>query len=292
MSKVKVKTKSCGEIRLGNMSQSNEIKIDENQLILDFANPENPSNMLTADTVVAFSWTKTMKKPDTVQEAFRQICALFNVGKEVDGYSVYYFPPAVKKEKGYEHKTFSLVKAEFGAAARMILVLGTREMLYLSASGAGMSGEGKILINKNWCHSLPLGFCSQCVLTFNNSESEALPSKKGFRAGNRMKKDPTKRHILVFDLSTSSQIVTERIQRELAAAKSGPKLSSDAEDALSYARTRKTTVIEETSIEETSIKETRGGAGGPALNSGAGLQSTIEEIDDDDDGVLADEIKS
>lgn len=238
MSRAVVKTKKVGQINLGSMTKSNEITITISKLESDIENPANPAEYITAGKVTALKWKRDGPKPAEIDEAFRQIKMMFDVGTEVDGYTAFYLPPAKKNERGrYEAEVVSLGKAPFETAARMVLVLGTRDMMHISASGAGVSGEGQIVIQKNWCHSLPLGFCSQATISFNNVDAEDLPPRKGFRAGIKMRKDPTNRHIIVFDLCTSNEVVAQRIKREIAASKGqGPARAPDIEAAIAKAR--------------------------------------------------------
>jgi hypothetical protein len=224
-----VKTTTKGKIDLGSMSKSEELIPNLSALIDDTTSDVYKGEQIGVG--IGQKWGKDSVKPPSIVELYRQIHELFNVGTEVEGYAAFYFPPPKMIGKKFESPELLLGQADFGIAARMILVIGTREVAQLAASAGGRSGEGKLMIGKNRCVSLPLGFCSGCTITFSNAFSESLPAMKGHRDTN-IKKNPLDRHILIFDLSASASILTQRIQKEIAAAKGGVVHQPDTDAAI------------------------------------------------------------
>ena len=169
-------------------------------------------------------WGKTMPKPRTITGIIRQIEGLFNVGTEVNGWAVAYFPPPVRsKNEKCAIREMTIPQAPMAVAARYILCLGTKEILRLQTVQGG--ADGKILLAANQAVNFPIGLCSQCTFTVNNLSSEMIEPRPGFRQV-KVSKQLHDRHILVLDGYVNVSSLTDKIRKE---AKNATSTAKDAD---------------------------------------------------------------
>ena len=168
-------------------------------------------------------WSKEMDKPSVLLGIIRQIKGLFNVGTEVDGWTVAYFPPSsASKNSKSGNSEITIPAAPMGVAARYILCMGTKEVIHMAT--VQKNAEGKLLICQNQAINFPIGLCSQCTFSFNNDKFATMDSRPGFRQM-RITKDPSLRHFLVLDGYVSVGTLVSKIKKE---AKSVTANQSDA----------------------------------------------------------------
>jgi hypothetical protein len=173
-------------------------------------------------------WGKTMPKPRTITGIIRQIEGLFNVGTEVNGWAVAYFPPPVRsKNEKCSIREMTIPQAPMAVAARYILCLGSKEILRLQTVQG--NAEGKILLAANQAVNFPIGLCSQCTFTVNNLGSELIEPRPGFRQV-KVSKQLHDRHILVLDGYVNVSSLTDKIRKE---AKNATSTAKDADQLAS-----------------------------------------------------------
>jgi len=174
----------------------------------------------------AIVWGLDTPKPQCIEDILRQIKGLFNIGKEVSGWSISYYPPPELGINGkYLNEKLTIKPAPSSIAARYILCLGSMEVLNMSADAGGKSGEGKIFIGKSTVMNFPIGICTASDIIFSNQTAGFLEGQKGFRQ-RRVNKDPSKRHILVFDGHFNISSLTNAIKNN---SKTITKNSDDAD---------------------------------------------------------------
>jgi hypothetical protein len=168
-------------------------------------------------------WSKEMDKPPAFLSIIRQIKGLFNVGTEVDGWTIAYFPPPSASKGGKSgSQEITIPAAPMGVAARYILCMGTKEVIHMAT--VQKNAEGKLLICQNQAINFPIGLCSQCTFSFNNEKSATMDPRPGFRQ-TRISKDPSSRHFLVLDGYVSVGTLVSKIKKE---AKSATTNQNDA----------------------------------------------------------------
>lgn len=168
----------------------------------------------------AIVWGMTTPKPECIKDILRQIEGLFNIGKEISGWSIQYYPPPILVSG---KKTELVIKsAESNIAARYILCLGTMEVLNISANAGGRAGEGKIVIGKGTVMNFPIGICTASSIIFSNQTADFIEGVNGFRQ-RRIPKNPSNRHILVFDGHVNVSSLTNAIKTESKAITTNDK---------------------------------------------------------------------
>ena len=193
----------------------------------DASKPEAPA--IIADRPVkgehnSIIWGKTMPKPRTITGIIRQIEGLFNVGTEVNGWAVAYFPPPVRsKNEKCAIREMTIPQAPMAVAARYILCLGSKEILRLQTVQG--TADGKILLAANQAVNFPIGLCSQCTFTVSNLSSELIEPRPGFRQV-KVSKQLHERHLLVFDGYVNVSSLTDKIRKE---AKNASATAKDAD---------------------------------------------------------------
>jgi len=243
---VKVKSLSRGQIDTRN-HKKHAIDTSVAELVADLKHVEVQQSLpLTADVKLSTEvpvilsdrpvkgehnsiiWGKTMPKPRTITGIIRQIEGLFNVGTEVNGWAVAYFPPPVRsKNEKCSIREMTIPQAPMAVAARYILCLGSKEILRLQTVQG--NADGKILLAANQAVNFPIGLCSQCTFTVNNLGSEMIEPRPGFRQV-KVSKQLHDRHILVLDGYVNVSSLTDKIRKE---AKNATSTAKDADQLAS-----------------------------------------------------------
>jgi hypothetical protein len=222
-----------GPLPLGTSPLERELSQDSLNVSEVKTTTEIPVVDLTSDRPIkgdyqSIIWGKTMSKPKTIVSIIRQIEGLFNVGTEVNGWAVAYFPPPVQAKNAKSPiREMTIPQAPMAVAARYILCLGTKEILRLQTVQG--NADGKILVMPNQAVNFPIGLCSQCTFTVNNLSSEMIEPRPGFRQV-KVPKQLHDRHILVFDGYVNVSSLTDKIRKE---AKNVTSTTKDADQLAS-----------------------------------------------------------
>jgi hypothetical protein len=175
-------------------------------------------------------WSKEIGKPQVLLGIIRQIAGLFNVGTEVDGWTVAYFPPPPASKGGKTASVeITIPPAPMGVAARYILCMGTKEVIRMAT--VQKNAEGKLMISQNQAINFPIGLCSQCTFSFNNEKFAAMDPRPGFRQ-TRISKEPSSRHFLVLDGYVSVGTLVSKIKKEAKGATANQKDANKLADQL------------------------------------------------------------
>ncbi len=165
------------------------------------------------------TWNEASEKPLFLDTTIDQIKALFNVGKEVVGWSVsYYGPPkfhTVNKMNRPVHHEVKINPVKTGLAGRFIVVVGTKELPTLQVAVGSTGAESKSLMFSGDCIFLKITVCPILATIFSNDYSETMPAKPGFRE-NVIKKSLKTRHIFVFDAHVNMTTLATKVKDEFA----------------------------------------------------------------------------
>ena len=212
-----VKMSKQASLNLGDMVDKRRIDLSEEEVkdfmkdipLVDTTDPNEP-NMV---------WKESSEKPLLLDTTIDQIRALFNVGKEVVGWTVsYYAPPkfhTVNKISKPVHHQFQINPVKTGLAGRFIVVVGSREVPTLQVAVGNSGAESKSMMFSGDCIFLKITVCPILATIFSNDFSETMPARKGFRE-NVVKKSLKTRHIFVFDAHVNVTTLATKVKDEFA----------------------------------------------------------------------------
>ena len=162
-----------------------------------------------------FVWDKESKKPYELEGVIEQIKSIFNVGKEVEDWSVKYYGPAQKNEKGKPVSDFlQIPPVEKGLGGRFIILAGTREVPTFEVAVGSTGAENQYLMMDGDCMYLKITICPVLKIVFSNRFSEKMAPRKGFREM-IIKKNPFNRHVFVVDAHVSIGALANKVKSEL-----------------------------------------------------------------------------
>lgn len=156
-------------------------------------------------------------KPEVLQTTIDQIKAMFNVGTEVKGWTVTcHGPPSMSTKNGKKVFDSSEVRASpiEGIGARFVVVVGTREIANIAVSVGSTGAESTMMMLSGDCLYLKVTLCPVTSIYFNNTYSEKLPARKGFRE-TVVKKSPLNRYVLIFDGHIEMKDVISKVKTDL-----------------------------------------------------------------------------
>lgn len=171
------------------------------------------------------SWSKEDEKPVILQTIIEQIRALFNVGSEVEDWSITYTPPPTynSEKKIYSPSESQIPAGSKGIGARFVVVIGSRDIANLSLAYGSMDAESPYLVMPGDCLQLKLAVCPIMNITFNNINNEKMAPRKGFRE-TMIKKNVGNRHVLTFDAHVEVSAIASKV-KDLLLEKKGIDMS-------------------------------------------------------------------
>jgi hypothetical protein len=214
MSKV-VGTKAIKQASLNLRDMADKGRIDLTQEDIDSILSEVTIIQNTRGLIPNFTWNKDVSKPYALEGVIEQIKSIFNVGKEVEGWSVKYYGPAQKNEKGKPSENeLRIPPIEKGLGGRFVIVVGSREVPTLEVAVGSTGAENQYLMMEGDCMYLKITICPVLNVVFSNNFSEKLAPRKGFREM-IIKKNPFNRHVFVVDAHVSMGALANKVKSEL-----------------------------------------------------------------------------
>jgi hypothetical protein len=159
-------------------------------------------------------WDTEEEKPEVIATLIGSIKSMFDVGKEVKGWSASYFKPPTAVSRKYESPELSIPPVENKLGARFMVVIGSREIANLSVSTGSVDAESPVLLMPGDCMFLKITVCPVLTTTFKNLPSERMAARKGFRETS-IKKNPQNRHVLVLDAHVEMKEVVNKVKNDL-----------------------------------------------------------------------------
>lgn len=171
-------------------------------------------------------WTKEEEKPEVFKTIIEQIRGLFNVGSEVEDWTVSYSPPPTynTEKKTYSPSETRVSAGGKGLGARFIVVVGSRDIANLSLAYGSTDAESPYLVMSGDCLQLKLAVCPIMDIYFNNINNEKMAPRKGFRE-TMIKKNVGSRHVLVFDAHVEVSAIASKV-KDLLLEKKGVDIGS------------------------------------------------------------------
>jgi len=163
----------------------------------------------------SYTWEKTDKKPYVLEGVIEQIKSFFDVGTEVEGFSVKYYSPPIKntQNKPTTHE-LRIEPIKNGLGGRFVVVVGTKEVPTLEIAMGSSGAENTYALFDGDCMYLKLTVCPVLNIVFSNNFSEKLAPRKGFREM-IVKKNLFNRHVFVIDAHVSMGAVANKVKDEL-----------------------------------------------------------------------------
>lgn len=202
-------------LNLGDFAEKKPFDINEDDIKsmlseVDVRHSQSPS----------YTWKAEDKKPDALEGVIEQIKSMFDVGKEVESWSIKYYSPAQRGPGGKPlHSELRIPPIEKGMGGRFVIVVGSREVPTLQVSAGSTDAENQYLMLSGDCMYLKITICPVLNIIFSNKFSEKMGARKGFREM-IIKKNPFNRHVIVVDAHVSITAVAKKVKDELVGATS------------------------------------------------------------------------
>jgi len=164
--------------------------------------------------------------PQRIHRLIEQVRAVHNVGKDLQGWDVTYYPPP----NGQMYLRIPPPPGMVGA--RYVLCLGSPEYIDVQVKQGKADASTKVRVAQNDSISLPIGVAQVCTLVVDNTTGFTMEARKGFRA-QTIRKQPSNRHIVVLDGYADAAILTKKINinaKAVAADAEGAQKIIDAFD--------------------------------------------------------------
>jgi hypothetical protein len=217
---VSSKVMKSASLNLTGMSDKSRIDLNQEDVMsilhgLTITPTTNSSASLNPISSPSYVWERESPKPYALEGVIEQIKSIFNVGKEVEGWSVKYYAPAQKNEKGKPvENELRIPPVEKGLGGRFVIVVGTKEVPTLEVAVGSSGAENQYLMMDGDCIYLKITICPVLNVVFSNRHSEKLAPRKGFREM-IIKKNPFGRHVFVVDAHVSMGAIANKVKTEL-----------------------------------------------------------------------------
>jgi hypothetical protein len=221
MARVMTKTMKQASLNLKDMVDKKPLSLE----IEDFLSDVKINTTGTLQVAGNRVWSKDDAKPEIIENAIDQAKALFNVGKEISGWSATYYP-AADAVKGSE---LSIPPGEKGLGCRFIIVVGTREVANLCLSVGSTNAENSLLMLSGDCINLKITVCPVLTTTFKNINAEKMSMRAGFRE-TVIRKTYNTRHVLVLDGHVEMGSVVSHVTKQIMGKEKKEISSSDVDE--------------------------------------------------------------
>jgi hypothetical protein len=227
MARVMTKTMKQASLNLKDMVDKKSLSLE----IEDFLGDDKIRSSGSLQVNGSRIWSKEEEKPEIIQNTIDQIKALFNVGKEIYGWSATYYP-AAETEKGSE---LSIQPGEKGLGCRFIVVVGTREVANMSLSMGSTDANSTMMMLSGDCLNLKITVCPVLTTTFKNVNAEKMSLRTGFRE-TVIRKTCNTRHVLVIDGHVEMSSVVSHVTKQMLGKEKKEINTSDVEEVVNSAK--------------------------------------------------------
>lgn len=180
------------------------IKNEEGELILVAQKTKNFTNV-----DFHYEFPDNYDYPSFINDISNQIKLVYNLKNEAKDYKVMIWTPYTGKDRNL---IFSIPKASMSTVMRVVITIEGRENYEIGIEG--QEAQTNFLCMNNDSFSMGLGIASAVNIKFDSSLNCAQPHKNGFRDGNKIKKTPNKRYVLVFDFNVDTTILISHVTAE------------------------------------------------------------------------------
>jgi hypothetical protein len=212
MSRVVTKAIKQASLNIGSMADKSRVDITEED-VTEILSGVALNRIGTAG--LGYTWDKESEKPYALEGLIEQIKSIFNVGKEVENWSVSYYAPPQKNEKGQPTTSeLRITPIEKGLGGRFVILVGTKEVPTLEVAVGSTGAENQYFMMPGDCMYLKITICPVLNVVFSNKHSEKLAPRKGFREMT-IKKNLFNRHVFVVDAHVSVGALADKVKKEL-----------------------------------------------------------------------------
>jgi hypothetical protein len=251
MSRVITKAVKSASLNLSNMADKSRVDLNEEDVVEIISGVE----LTRTQQGLSYTWDKESAKPYALEGVIEQIKSIFNVGKEVESWSVNYYAPPQKNEKGQPTTSeLRITPVEKGLGGRFIILVGSKEVPTLEVAVGSTGAENQYLMMPGDCMYLKITICPVLNIVFSNKYSEKLAPRKGFREM-IIKKNLYNRHIFVVDAHVSMGALADKVKKELIGVSSeevAEKLMNQSDIVAKLASKSKSEVSEAKELPESS----------------------------------------
>jgi hypothetical protein len=227
MARVMTKTMKQASLNLKDMVDKKSLSLEIEDFLSDAKINSTGSLQVNGSRI----WSKEDDKPEIIQNAIDQIKGLFNVGKEIYGWSATYYP-ATEAEKGSE---LSIQPGEKGLGCRFITVVGTREVANLSLSMGSTDANSTMMMLSGDCLNLKITVCPILNTTFKNVNAEKISIRTGFRE-TVIRKTYNTRYVLVIDGHVEMSSVVSHVTKQMMGKEKKDISTSDVDEVVKSAQ--------------------------------------------------------
>jgi hypothetical protein len=215
MSRCKVIQKKQGQINLKDFGIRRQLDIDVHELkaMMDAVEPKPFPQSPYIGEHAEIVWDSTSSQPEWVADLCDQARAVFSLKKEVKGFIVRIYPPAMVVDYS---TTTTLERVPMESAlkigARILVPVGSPEMLelFVSTGKRGIAANGKLRMAEGQALMTPLGLAAGTDFTWHNGSHAMEDPRPGFRQ-TRFNKQPLKRFMVVIDCLNDTGVMMETI---------------------------------------------------------------------------------
>lgn len=196
--------------------------LDPSMALLVGSSPVDPSKPYMGPNL-EYVWDASSVFPPVIEGICEQVRAVFSLKREVKGFIVRVFPPALKVSHK-ESTTLPRIPMEMAMqiGSRIVLPIGSSEIFELFVSaGKGQTGTGKLRLSDGEGVMTPLGLAAGADFTWNDGGYGTIePTQPGSRPIS-FKKSPLRRYVFVIDCINDTSVLVQAVKDEAALAAKG-----------------------------------------------------------------------
>lgn len=147
-----------------------------------------------------------INKNHIIKSVIQEITDLYDIKKDIQGWSLTYYTPGGDLE---------IPPSEFTVGYKVLIQLGGREVYtaVIHQAGRDIDVPQKIVLTQDSAYNLP-GRLSQIIkLKCNSKKAENVSARPGHRPI-RVKKDPSKRHVLILEGYINPDVFNQMIKEK------------------------------------------------------------------------------
>jgi hypothetical protein len=160
------------------------------------------NNLIKQGSVLdMYTWEKDF--PEFITGIINQVKGLFNLGENLKSFRVSLYPPALVTSKNVT----KIPKSNLNILTRIVICAGHRESFEMEIAAGGHNATCNYLCGTNEGFQIASGSAPAVTFKYDDTIVGKMPPRKGFRT-NTVKKDPTKRFIIIVDPIIDEKLFT------------------------------------------------------------------------------------
>lgn len=221
MSSARVKTVQVGMVDVSKVGTKRKLGIEleevETFITSVIVHPRPTGDAQTAEAPFLgdegeYIWPRHALTPPFIDQVYRLCRDLFELKTEIEDFSIRIFPPALAINPHHQ-TTIARVgyEAALAVACRIVIVVGSNEIIELHAKAGGREGTGAEQLHDGYGLMLPIGMPAGIDIIFDDAASKVEPARKGFRP-RTVRKRPMKRWVIVVDGYANADVLASAMK--------------------------------------------------------------------------------